>query len=81
MNTNDHPGTCDCREILQLVLDGQATAEEQQRLREHLQQCPECHHHYQLDATLVQMLKQNCCGGPEPNDLLGKVKAQLNFNN
>lgn len=79
MNTAEPQETCNCREILQLVLDGQATAEETETLREHLKQCPDCHNRYEVDSTVVEMLKKNCCGSPEPHDLMAQVKAQLNL--
>ncbi|MFM7329624.1 MAG: zf-HC2 domain-containing protein [Bacteroidota bacterium] len=79
MNTAEHQESCNCREILQLVLDGQATAEQTETFREHLKQCPDCCSRYEVDAAVVEMLKKRCCGGPEPHDLMAQVKAQLNL--
>jgi len=70
---------CNCREILQLVLDGQATAEETERLRAHLRECPQCMSHYEIDSEVVSMLKSRCCGGPAPEDLVQRVKITLNI--
>ena len=79
MNQADQHPECDCREILQLVLDGQASAEETERFRAHLQECPQCLQHYEVDAEVVAMLRRKCCGGPTPEDLEQQVRIKLNF--
>lgn len=79
MNATDKQGTCDCRDLLQLVLDGQATAAELDHFREHLNKCPECFGHYEVDSAVVDLLKKKCCGGPAPEDLVTRVRSQLNL--
>jgi len=65
--------------MLQLVLDGQATAQEIDRFREHLNECPECLGQYEVDAAVVDLLKKKCGGGPAPDDLVARVRSQLDL--
>jgi mycothiol system anti-sigma-R factor len=68
-----------CKEMLQTILDGQATDEQVAYFKQHMCACLPCNHSYDLENTIKQMLKTKCCGGEAPADLVEKIKLQLFF--
>jgi len=69
-----------CMEMLQVILDGQATAEQHEYFRGHMDHCMPCFKSYQLDMTIKELLKTKCCGGEAPNELVVEIRAQISQN-
>jgi mycothiol system anti-sigma-R factor len=67
-----------CMEMLQLILDGEVTHEQQEYFRAHMDQCMPCFESYQLDMTIKQLVKARCCGGEAPGELLLQIRAKIN---
>lgn len=68
-----------CKEMLQTILDGQASDEQIAHFNEHMCVCLPCHHSYNLEITIKQMLQTKCCGGEAPADLVARIKSQLSI--
>lgn len=68
---------CTCMEMLQSVVDGQATQEQMAYFQQHMQHCAQCSTNYQLDTTLQLLVKNKCCGDHPPADLAEKIKDQI----
>ena len=66
-----------CMEMLQLILDGEVTHEQREYFRSHMDQCLPCFQTYQVDMAIKQLVKDRCCGGDAPNDLVDQIKAQI----
>jgi mycothiol system anti-sigma-R factor len=73
--TND---SCNCMDMVQLVLDGEASQEEIIFFNDHLRQCKTCANNYSVDATIQHLIKSTCCGSQPPEDLVNKIRSRLN---
>jgi len=69
-----------CMEMLQLILDGEATAEQRNYFKTHMDHCMPCFKSYELDMTIKELLKNKCCGGAAPDDLIMQIKNQISQN-
>ena len=72
--------TYDCIEMLMHILDGDATAEQHQAFKVHMEVCMPCYKSYHLDIALKALLKSKCCGNGAPPDLVEKIKTQISQN-
>lgn len=71
---------CTCREMLQLVLDGVATQEQEIWFREHICSCVPCSSQYEVHTEIKQLLRTKCCDAAPPADLLISIRQKLNDN-
>jgi len=69
-----------CMEMLQFILDGEATAEQREYFKTHMDHCMPCFKSYELDMAIKELLKNKCCGGEAPNDLIAQIKSQISQN-
>jgi mycothiol system anti-sigma-R factor len=69
-----------CMEMLQTILDGEATADQKEYFKTHMDQCMPCYKSYDLDMALKQLVQSKCCGGEAPTDLIEKIKVQISNN-
>ena len=68
-----------CMEMLQLILDGEASADQQTYFKEHMDRCMPCFKSFHLDIAIKDLLKSKCCGDQVPADLVEQIKSQLNL--
>jgi mycothiol system anti-sigma-R factor len=69
----------ECMEMLQLILDGEATPEQKDDfLKNHLDDCMPCYKNYHLELKLRELLKTKCCGGGCPDEIAANIKSQIN---
>ena len=66
-----------CMEMLQLILDGQDSPEQQEYFKYHMDNCMPCFKSYHVDMTIKELLKSKCCGGEAPDELVTKIKSQI----
>ena len=67
----------DCMEMLQLIVDGEATTEEREHfLKHHLEECLPCYRNYHLEVEIRQLLKTKCTG-QAPQDLIDTIRARV----
>ncbi|MBK7649482.1 MAG: mycothiol system anti-sigma-R factor [Flammeovirgaceae bacterium] len=69
-----------CMEMLQLILDGEATGEQQTYFKSHMDKCAPCFKSYDLDNTIKELLKTRCCGDSVPAGLVEQIKNQISLN-
>jgi mycothiol system anti-sigma-R factor len=69
-----------CMEMLQTILDGEATEEQRSYFKAHMDNCMPCFKSYDLDMTIKQLLQSKCCGGEVPNELIDQIKSFINQN-
>lgn len=67
----------DCMEMLQLIVDGEASPEQKEHfLKHHLEECLPCYKNYHLEVEIRQLLKTKCTG-EAPADLIETIKARV----
>ena len=66
-----------CMEMLQFILDGQATQEQRDYFKSHMDHCPPCFKSYELDMAIKELLRSKCCAGDAPGELVQKIRSQL----
>lgn len=67
-----------CLEMLQTILDGNASDEQQVYFKQHMEKCMPCYKAHELDMQIKHLLKSRCSGNHVPPDLLEKIKNQVN---
>lgn len=67
-----------CLEMLQIILDGDATKDQEQYFKSHMDDCMPCYKSYQLDMTIRTLIKTKCCGDEVPKDLIDRIRNQVN---
>jgi len=66
-----------CLNMLQLILDGEASESEMQYFNTHIEDCMSCFQHYNLEKTIRQVLKTKCEKRPVPVDLIQSIKSKI----
>lgn len=66
-----------CMEMLQVILDGEATPEQKSYFKQHMDLCMPCFKGYELDMAIKQLVQSKCCGGDAPADLVNQIRAQI----
>jgi anti-sigma factor (TIGR02949 family) len=69
-----------CREILQHILDGDATPEQQESFKAHMEECLPCYKGYELEMAIKALLKTRCSGNGAPGELIERIKNQIQKN-
>jgi anti-sigma factor (TIGR02949 family) len=66
-----------CMEILQLMLDNEASKEEQKYVSEHIHQCLVCFEQYELEKEIRELIKKKCSNLPVPDGLAAQIRTQI----
>jgi len=73
----DCPNKRECFEMLQLILDGEATPDQKQNfLTEHLEDCMPCYKNYHLEVAIRQLLRTKCTSHA-PQELVEEIKRKV----
>ncbi|HEY1838850.1 MAG TPA: mycothiol system anti-sigma-R factor [Mycobacterium sp.] len=70
----------DCAEVMAEVwslLDGECTAEKQQKLRQHLEDCPPCFQLYGLEERIKGLISTKCRGERAPDRLRARLRLEI----
>lgn len=73
-NANGKKATC--MEMLQTILDGEATQEQKEYFKSHMDLCMPCFKSYELDMAIRQLLKAKC-NGCAPDELVEQIRNQV----
>lgn len=63
--------------ILEAVVDGQASKEDETFFNEHIEDCAPCLEHYELDQSLVELVRQSLERKKCTANLLGCIKEEI----
>ena len=75
---NNCPNQKDCMEMLQLIIDGEATpAQRHEFITNHMEHCMPCYKSFNLDMALKDLLKAKCTHQC-PDGLVDEIKAKIN---
>lgn len=66
-----------CMQMLQTILDGQASSEQKDFFRYHMDKCMPCFKTYEVDITIKEMLRLKCKGDEIPKELVDQLKDQI----
>jgi mycothiol system anti-sigma-R factor len=66
-----------CMQMLQIILDEQATELQREYFKVHMDKCLPCFKTYNVDATIKELLKSKCCGGEAPQDLVDGIRQKI----
>lgn len=73
----DCPNKRECFEMLQLILDGEATPKQKDTfLKDHLEHCMPCYRNYHLEVAIRQLLKTKCTERA-PHELVEEIKRKV----
>jgi len=70
-----------CMEMLQLIVDNQATDEQRTYFRQHMDNCLPCYKKYNVDMAVSELLKEKCSGENCPDDLVAQIKSKIKMMN
>jgi mycothiol system anti-sigma-R factor len=70
-----------CMEMLQVILDGEATSEQRVYFRGHMDKCMPCFKTYEVDMAIKEMLRIKCRGDEVPKELVEQLKDQIKQKN
>lgn len=76
----DEHAVADCDQVIAEVwtlLDGECTPDTQQKLQQHLQQCPECLRHYGIEQRLKALIARKCGVETVPEGLRERVRWEI----
>ena len=67
----------ECMEMLQLIVDGEASSEQKEHfLKHHLEECMPCFKNYHLEVAIRQLLKTKC-SEHAPQELVDSIKSKV----
>ena len=66
----------ECLEMLQLILDGEATPEQKANFKSHVDECMPCFQNYHFDQAIKELLKLKCTHDA-PTDLISSIKSKI----
>jgi mycothiol system anti-sigma-R factor len=80
MSDKSGSGKPTCMEMLQAMIDGDASQQQQEEFKEHMYGCMPCYQKYNLEVVIKELIKSKCCGKDAPADLIQKIKAKIEQN-
>jgi predicted anti-sigma-YlaC factor YlaD len=66
-----------CSDLLQIVIDGQATDLQQQELMQHLEECESCREEYLLSKSIKDSLKIHLKPNYTPSGLANSIQSKI----
>jgi len=66
-----------CLDILNIVLDGEATEEQKEYLESHIDLCLPCLNDYKLEKTIKELLQSKCENPQVPTGLIEAIKSKI----
>lgn len=66
-----------CLEILYLMLDNEASQEEETYLHRHFDNCRVCFEHYEVEKQIRELLKTKLANQPVPADLAETIRIRV----
>jgi anti-sigma factor (TIGR02949 family) len=67
----------ECLQSLQLLVDGEATKEQENYFKKHLDECTPCYNFYNLEKSVKEVLQNKIEQRPIPPALIESVKAGI----
>lgn len=71
----------DCQklvDILELIIDKEANAEQEQFFKNHIEGCAPCLHNYEIDEAMYQLIREKLEKKECKISLLDSIKSEIN---
>ena len=72
---------CECVKSLQMVVDGEATREQEEYFMNHLDECLPCYNFYEVEKSVKEMLQskieKKCCPPQLAENIREKLKKSM----
>ena len=66
-----------CSELLDLVIDGQATKEQEVELMQHVAECEQCKKEFELSTSITNSLKKRLKKIATPKELSSQIESKI----
>ena len=66
-----------CNQVLHLVIDGEASHEEEDYFYNHILQCIDCSHYYLLEQTIREALRNKLDKKEAPEDFIDQIRLKI----
>lgn len=78
----EQPSPCekkkgDCLKVIQYILDGEATDEQQKHFAKHILACIPCFEQYHLDKSIKLALQTKICKKEVPPNLVEEIRIRI----
>lgn len=70
----------ECNRILQLILDGEASPQQEKHFFEHIDQCAFCYNGYKVEKSIRQLIKTKLKKETVPADLVESIRLKIQNN-
>jgi anti-sigma factor (TIGR02949 family) len=67
----------ECNQLLQLILDGEATPEQEKKFYQHIDTCVYCLNGYELEKSIRKLIKTKIARQTVPTDLVDTIKLKI----
>ncbi|MEN7549587.1 hypothetical protein AAG747_16810 [Rapidithrix thailandica] len=74
------PLVMDCAkfvELVQLIVDEEATSEEEQLFKDHYEKCKHCLNYYEIEKSAVAVIKNKISKNSPPPELANQIRAKI----
>lgn len=75
--TNEETNCCDCNKNLQLILDGEATTEQEEFFKDHLNDCMPCFKSYESEKAIKDLIKLKIAHKSVPQGLIENIRSKI----
>lgn len=66
-----------CIHILNLMMDNEASEEEESFIRDHLDRCIECLEHYEVEKEIRSLIRKKIAHKKVPQELILEIKNKI----
>ncbi len=81
MESDNGLTTCnECLEILELMLDNEASKEQESYVNEHIESCIHCFEHMQVEKEIRELIKTKIAQLPVPDGLASEIRSKIQMN-
>lgn len=67
----------DCLQLLELMLDNEATDEQEKLFHEHIEKCMPCYEYFNLEKAIKEVIQTKIKRKPVPGDLVDSIKSKI----
>jgi anti-sigma factor (TIGR02949 family) len=67
----------ECSQLLQLILDGEASPEQEKKFYQHIDTCVYCLNGYELEKSIRKLIKTKIKKQEVPTDLVDSIKLKI----
>lgn len=66
-----------CLELLELIMDGEASPEEEAQFHKHIKDCLPCYESYNLETSIKTLIQTKLEKKQVPEDLIARIRSKI----